>query len=85
MKFRITRTSHDWFEVDKPPCDGCRAEDYTERINRHNVQDRGWFRDLESLEELLEFVAEQRVPVIVGPYTFAPDIPTIEIYDDYRE
>lgn len=46
--------------------------------------DRAWFVEINSLDELLAF-KEKYGQLIVGDYLFNHTIPSIEIYDGYRE
>lgn len=53
---------------------------------KRNLKSRGWFIELNTLEELIEFQKEYGSLIIEEPYT--PSLEgylRIEIYDDYRE
>ena len=70
MKFSITRTSlQGW-------------SNRMEQPHRDAIEDgEGWFIEADSIEELLKYAD----PLIVI-HDFGPgNIPSLEIYDDYRE
>ena len=69
MKFRITRTSADFFT---PP------------VWRASYNGKYWVVEIQSLEDLLTLVAEGKNGIIIEAPFEAPEY-TIEVYDDYRE
>jgi hypothetical protein len=64
------------------------AEGRNHRIeNGHIIRDfddEAWFMNLESLDDLLRFIAKYG-DVVVGPWYSNESILKVEIYDDYRE
>lgn len=78
MKFRVRRTS-DWLCEDAP-CEGA-VIDHTDRYGS-NV----WTIEVADLTALLDLCAKEVTSVVVsGPSEYINNLPTIEIYDDYRE
>lgn len=81
MKFYVRRTS-DW-RLTNPPCDGAIEEKYViENVYGEKIERTRFFINIESLEELMGFISEQGEVVVGTEYN---DLPTIEIYDGYRE
>jgi len=71
MKFTIERTS-DW-GGEQAPCQAAQRDgDY-------------WVIEIETLEDLLKLRDETGDDLIVGRAYAAKDMPSIEIYDTYRE
>jgi len=48
---------------------------------KRDVEDKRWFVDIDSLEDLLDFVSRNSRSIVLSTF----DFPEIEIYDDYRE
>ncbi len=81
--------------VDDPAKLGFNGKDtwYTEGSNHRVVNGqikrdtpaRGWFIDISSLEELLEFTKKNEHSIVMSYSHWDSDLPSIEIYDDYRE
>lgn len=115
MKFRITRTSSDYFDEARPCKKAvkgtylhthtrtCTEEEFNRKFSdreglwrskgiNHRVDSRGYIQrederegfliEINSLEELLELIAEVDCPVVISK---DDPMPEIEIYDDYRE
>lgn len=74
MEFIISRTSHcmSW-ENEEPPCDGA---------YRKHPFSTTWYIKINSLEELLSLEERVGYDLILGWYG---PVPTIEIYDGWRE
>lgn len=51
---------------------------------KRDFSDVGWFVELDSLEALMEF-RDKYERLVLGRYWDNNSIPSIEIYDDYRE
>jgi len=93
MKFQISRTSHG-FSQHEPPCLHATLKDETpgsDRVGADDEYQHVWTVEVETIADLLGLAQGpvnrriDRTPkVIVGP---ARDgcLPTIEIYDAYRE
>lgn len=47
----------------------------------HPNENEGWFMEVSTLDELLKFIKNVKEDVVIS----MKDVPTIEIYDDYRE
>ena len=76
MKFRITRTS-DWVRNDAP-CDGA----FLDGTTPHG--EKKWAIEIPDLESLVKLSDDCAIIVNTAtPYT--DNLPSIEIYDDYRE
>ena len=60
-----------------PPCGG------TSGTTTDRWGGRRWLIDIETLDDLIKFAAEQDLIISVGCH--GTDYPNIEIYDDYRE
>ena len=115
MKFRITRTSSDYFDEARPCKKAvkgkylhtrtrtCTEEEFNRkfayreglwrskginhRVNKDgNIQREdergGWLIEINTLEELIELIAEVDCRVVISK---DDPMPEIEIYDDYRE
>ena len=115
MKFRITRTSSDYFDEARPckkAVEGkylhtrtrtCAEEEFNRKFAyreglwrskgiNHRVDDRGyiqrederegWLIEINTLEELIELIAEVDCPVVISKDN---PMPEIEIYDGDRE
>lgn len=77
----------------KVPAHRGQSDWWCERGKNHRIEDghikrdfdgEGWFIDIETLDELLSFIAKYEQAVL-GPWYNNPDILRIEIYDDWRE
>ena len=78
MKFRVIRTS-DWMYKDAP-CEGA----VIDHVNKYG--DNVWTIEIADLTALLDLCAKEVTSVVVsGPCGVSDNLPTIEIYDDYRE
>lgn len=75
--FTIKRTSYFW-PYEKPPCEGCTKAEVREGNRIVTV----WVKEIETLEDLLAFIAKEDEDVVVS---LAGSGYSIEIYDDYRE
>ena len=90
MTFKITKST-DWGHPNIPPCDSCREVEVSgvcaDGINI--AKDKIWVRDINTLEELLDFACNVQDSIIITPedknYWLKPTFPEIEIYNDYRE
>lgn len=83
MKFEISRVS-EWH--DKSPCEEAYSQEveffaYEGEPNPQTV----WFIDINTLEELMAFCTKYG-DLVLRPSTWRiADVPSLEIYDDYRE
>ena len=77
MKFLVSRTS-DWTYDTAKPVDNA----YSEGKDQwgHDI----WRVDINSIEELMELVKEEKCEIIIGTDTEGVNS-YIEVYDDYRE
>ena len=50
-----------------------------------DFDDTAWFLTVANMEDLIGLIKLWGCPVIVGPYLCMGSLPSIEIYDDYRE
>ena len=84
MRFKISRTSSDYYRQEKP-CDG--AFVYKRERERLDDRDRlSWALEVNSLDELLQFIEKVCDSVIISrACDYHDGLPKIEIYDDYRE
>lgn len=86
MKFHVTRTSN--YSDNIKPCE--KAKEIITEIRSVNTTTarKIWYIEVNSIEDLLSFIDEQESEVVIN--TQKTDIvdygmPSIEIYDDYRE
>lgn len=79
--------------VDDPMKNKYIGEDWYKEGKNHRVEnghikrdfeDKHWFIDIESLEDLMELYEREGQLIIESVYG-NPNIPCIEIYDNYRE
>lgn len=76
MTFRITRTSDAYCDEKAP----CKNAQFAWSISYANI----WEIEIKSLDDLMELISETNKGLIIfGPTETG--LPTIEIYDDYRE
>lgn len=70
------------------------TKDWYEHGTNHRVEnghikrdfvDEGWFIEIPSLAELVQFIEDNGGDVVIGKCFGNPSITKIEIYDDYRE
>lgn len=89
MKYIITRTSN-WGD-ENPKANGVQKEilPYVyDSKNKIEELKEAYTTNIDSLEELHRFIKDCGYPVIVsnsGKQGYGFQLPTIEIYDDYRE
>ena len=88
MTFKVSRTSEWGFKKNNPPCKNAvpAVEEYYDYWNATTRKRDIWTIEINTLEELMERKKEvneddQQVGLII----FDDKIPSIEIYDDYRE
>lgn len=89
MIFEIKRTSQ-WFSgEDKPPHDKAFIKEFERYVGANKIQDKGWFIELNTLEDLLNLQEEMGEKIIISDYLFRYNNigveHSVEIYDDYRE
>lgn len=89
MIFSIYRTSNIIFSEDNPPCNKAFVKEFILGNKYKMVQNKDWFIELNTLEDLLNFKEEVGEPIIIDD-DFRKDNNigvkhSIEIYDDYRE
>lgn len=89
MIFKISRTSQWFYGEDKPPCDKAFIKEFERYMGANKIQDKDWFIELNTLEDLLNLKEEIGENIIISDYLFRYnniDVEySIEIYDDYRE
>ena len=73
------RPSQQWLEK------GTEHGTYEGGIKRRLDDKKGWVIEINSLEELIEFSKEYGELVVSNFTSTNYEVPTIEIYDDYRE
>lgn len=79
MKFYVYRTSH---RKETPPCDGA----YQELVSFFDYEpDMEWVVEIPNLEALIELVKKGGKEVIIDSNQSWCSLPSIEIYDSYRE
>lgn len=74
MKFQVVRTSQ-WLSEKKSPCQ--------EAI--YDKEKEMWIIEFNTLNDLLSFTKENGDYIVLSTPTEDGEIPTVEIYDDYRE
>lgn len=80
MKFKVTKTS-DYGDISlEKPLSTCYKDGEIKKQYGTAKDTQEWYCDVWSLEELIELI-KGRKPFIVD----FDDVPTIEIYDGYRE
>jgi len=83
MKFEITTTSYDYDKKDSDKLKSLGFEFKTEShtnlkgYERYSKKDKKVFKEINSIDELMEFVKQYKKVIIYEN--------TIEIYDNYRE
>lgn len=89
MIFNIYRTSNFAVSEDKPPCDKAFIKEFERHVGADKIQDRDWFIELNTLEDLLNLKEETGEDVIISDsllrYNNINVEYSIEIYDSYRE
>lgn len=89
MIFGIKRTSQWFFEEDVAPCDKAFIKEFERYVGADKIQDKDWFIELNTLEDLLNLQEEIDEDIIISDYYYtynSIDVKhSIEIYDDYRE
>lgn len=97
MTFRIERTSG--MSNPSKPCEKAYPKKRAEFLKKRLIQDENgqtitqgilvyreeWFIDIETLQDLLDFIKEIDEEVIIYRASISKDEYVIEIYDDYRE
>ena len=84
MKFKVTRTSTNcWWGNDNPKCE----EAFQDKViidegTEYERIEIDWFININTLQELIEFVNKYKGKVVIITDNHTP---TIEIYDDWRE
>lgn len=73
MEFRVTRTSISLSWGKESPCEEAKK------------QGDAWFVEINTLEELLNFMDKYEKEIIISRDLDNPQIIEIEIYDTYRE
>lgn len=82
MRFIITRTSR-YIYSEENPCDGATKEKiFTDW--KEPVEVTAWFKEINTLEELLAFI-KKNGQIVIGKSYQNKKYLEIEIYDDYRE
>jgi len=81
MLFVIDTTSYRYDEEDAAPCEGATVYKFTDQAG--NVRTK-WVIEIADLEDLMRLKALGRVNLIIG-HDYCTALPSIEIYDDYRE
>lgn len=92
MIFNIYRTNNFIFFEDNPPCNKAFVKEFKRPVlgdKYKMVQNKDWFIELNTLEDLLNFKEEVGEPIIIND-DFGEDNNigvkySIEIYDNYRE
>ncbi len=87
MKFLISRTSM-LCKENKKPCEEAVKEKYKAIVPFTNNEIReleGWFIEINSLEELLEFQKKYDEELVISRDNLNKNLIEIEIYDSYRE
>ena len=92
MIFNICRTKDFVFSENNPPCNKAFIKEF-ERPGWGNkykiVQSKGWFIELNTLEDLLNLKEEVGEPIIIDDDPWKDNNVgveySIEIYDNYRE
>lgn len=85
VKFEVTKTS---VCGEDRPCDDERLRLETVNINggkekKDLVQKNRWVIEIDGLQDLLKFISENEDLAVIT--VAGEDMPSIEIYDDYRE
>lgn len=84
MRFKITRTSAGYYH-EKKPCEGA----FVYKRERESLDDQdklSWALEVNSLDELLQFIEKVSDSVIISrACDYQDGLPQIEIYDAYRE
>ena len=76
MKFRVSRTS-DW-AGDNEPCKGSFVEENTNYGTK-------WAIELADLDALIDLCKKEGYIIVKGECPATDGLPSLEIYDDYRE
>lgn len=84
MKFKIIRTSSfGWWDEGDPKCkEAFQEEVIINEGTEYEITVINWFVNINTLQELIEFVDKYENKVVITTYE---QIPIIEIYDDWRE
>ena len=77
MKFEVSRTSN--FHNGDKPCENATI------LCKNEWEETLWQIEINSLDELCEFINENGSIVLSSRRSSACDLYEIEIYDDYRE
>ena len=88
MKFVIKKTSDRKHDPAQPHDKAVRGERQTcdpEKSGVHHIMVPAWLIEVNTIAELMQLIADVDDPIIIHPTYLCDDLPTIEIYDDYRE